>query len=221
MPSNHLLYLSKLCSASQAAKTLPRYNVNASYATLPSNNPRFLVRSQFFKYVVQTLGSPCPFFLSFCSSDRERRVIRSHREVTQLCFSPVMCYPSFSFKPSPFSFNECLSLVLTGRSMGAGLALSPEDLGGGGDSQRRKKRLSSRGFERLSSTQVRVPLSSSLLSSVQVEMKEATLCFFAFDIFLCCTLFLIRCYPQESNPLLSILISFSLGLLLFLFLLCV
>ena len=25
-------------------------------------------------------------FLSFCSSDRERRVIRSHREVTQLCF---------------------------------------------------------------------------------------------------------------------------------------
>ncbi len=63
MPSNHLLYLSKLCSASQAAKTLPRYNVNASYATLPSNNPRFLVRSQFFKYVVQTLGSPCPFFV--------------------------------------------------------------------------------------------------------------------------------------------------------------
>ncbi|KAG7242844.1 hypothetical protein INR49_018099 [Caranx melampygus] len=38
-------------------------------------------------------------------------------------------------------------------SLGAGLALSPEDLGGGGDSQRRKKRLSSRGFEQLSSTQ--------------------------------------------------------------------
>jgi len=74
--------------------------------------------------------------------------------------------------------------------MGAGLALSPEDLGGGGDSQRRKKRLSSRGFERLSSTQVRVPLtSSSLLSSMHLEMKEATLCFFAFDIFLGCTLF--------------------------------
>lgn len=105
--------------------------------------------------------------------------------------------------------------------MGAGLALLPEDLGGGGDSQRRKKRLSSRGFERLSSTQVRVPLSSSLLSSMQLEMKEATLCFSAFDIFLCCTLFLIRCYPQESNPLLSILISFSLGLLQFPFLLCV
>lgn len=92
----------------------------------------------------------------------------------------------------------------------------PEDLGGGGDSQRRKKRLSSRGFERLSSTQVRVPL-----SSVRVEMKEATLCFFLFDMFLCCILFLIRCNPQESNPLLFILISFSLGLLLFLFLLCV
>ncbi|KAM9745067.1 BAH and coiled-coil domain-containing protein 1 isoform 3-T4 [Menidia menidia] len=39
------------------------------------------------------------------------------------------------------------------KSMGAGLGLSPEDLGGGGDSQRRKKRLSSRGFERLSSSQ--------------------------------------------------------------------
>lgn len=39
------------------------------------------------------------------------------------------------------------------KSIGAGLALSPEDLGGGGDSQRRKKRLSSQGFERLSSTQ--------------------------------------------------------------------
>nr|XP_019950309.1 PREDICTED: BAH and coiled-coil domain-containing protein 1-like isoform X3 [Paralichthys olivaceus] len=37
--------------------------------------------------------------------------------------------------------------------MGVGLALSPEDLGAGGDSQRRKKRLSSRGFERLSSSQ--------------------------------------------------------------------
>lgn len=141
--------------------------------------------------------------------------------MTQLGF-PLWCpTPSFSFKPQPFSSNECFSLVLTGRSMGAGLALLPEDLGGGGDSQRRKKRLSSRGFERLSSTQVRVPLSSSLLSSVQLEMKEATLCFFSFDIFLCCTLFLIRCYPQESNPVLSILISFSLGLLLVLFLLCV
>lgn len=105
--------------------------------------------------------------------------------------------------------------------MGAGLALLPEDLGGGGDSQRRKKRLSSRGFERLSSTQVRVPSSCSLLSSMQLEMKEATLCFFSFDIFLCCILFLIRCYPQESNPLLSILISFSLGLLLVLILHCV
>lgn len=59
--------------------------------------------------------------------------------------------------------------------MGAGLALSPEDLGGGGDSQRRKKRLSSRGFEQLSSTQVRVPSSSSVLSSTLQEMKEATL----------------------------------------------
>ncbi|KAA8582582.1 hypothetical protein FQN60_006253 [Etheostoma spectabile] len=39
------------------------------------------------------------------------------------------------------------------KSMGAGLALSPEDLGGSGDSQRKKKRLSSQGFERLSSTQ--------------------------------------------------------------------
>ncbi|KAK5884946.1 hypothetical protein CesoFtcFv8_018709 [Champsocephalus esox] len=39
------------------------------------------------------------------------------------------------------------------KSIGAGLALSPEDLGGGGDSQRRKKRLSSQGFEHLSSTQ--------------------------------------------------------------------
>lgn len=95
--------------------------------------------------------------------------------------------------------------------MGAGLSLSPEDLGGGGDSQRRRKRLSSRSFERLSSAQVRVPLSSSLLSSMQLKMKEATLCFPAFDIFLCCTLFLIRRYPQESNPPLSILISFFTG----------
>ncbi|XP_041828002.1 BAH and coiled-coil domain-containing protein 1 isoform X3 [Melanotaenia boesemani] len=39
------------------------------------------------------------------------------------------------------------------KSMGVGLGLSPEDLGGVGGSQRRKKRLSSRGFERLSSTQ--------------------------------------------------------------------
>ena len=102
-----------------------------------------------------------------------------------------------------------------GRSMGAGHSLTPEDLGGGGDSQRRKKRLSSRGFERLSSTQVRsCPL-------CEVEMKEATLCFFVFDIFLCCILFLIRYNPQESNSLLFILISFSLGLLLFFFFLCV
>lgn len=136
-------------------------------------------------------------------------------------FSLVMSYLFFSIKPPQFSSNECLSLVLTGRSMGTGLSLSPEDIGGGGESQRRKKRLSSRSFERLSSTQVRVPMSSSLLSSMHLEMKGATLCFLAFDIFLCCTVFLIRCYPQESNPLLSILITFSLGLLLFLFLLCV
>lgn len=128
-----------------------------------------------------------------------------------------MSYPLFSQKLPLSSSNECLSLVLTGRSMGVGLALSPEDPEGGGDSQRRKKRLSSRGFERLSSTQVRLPLSSSLLSSVQLELREATLCFSAFDIFLCCAPFLIRCYPQESNPLLSILISFLLRLLPFLF----
>lgn len=79
-------------------------------------------------------------FLSFSSLDRKGKVTRSQREVTQL--------PSF--------FSPC-------RSMGAGLGL-PDDLGGGGESQRRKKRLSSRGFERLSSTQVRVPLSYSLLS---------------------------------------------------------
>lgn len=41
------------------------------------------------------------------------------------------------------------------KSMGAGLALSPEHLAGGGDSQRRKKRLSSQSFERLSSTQIK------------------------------------------------------------------
>lgn len=79
-------------------------------------------------------------FLSFGSQDRKGKVTRSQREVTQL----------------PSSFFPC-------RSMGAGLGL-PDDLGGGGESQRRKKRLSSRGFERLSSTQVRVPLSYSLLS---------------------------------------------------------
>lgn len=41
------------------------------------------------------------------------------------------------------------------KSMGAGLGLSPDDLGGGGDSQRRKKRLSSRSFDRLGSTQIK------------------------------------------------------------------
>ncbi|RVE69586.1 hypothetical protein OJAV_G00079250 [Oryzias javanicus] len=50
----------------------------------------------------------------------------------------------------PLSLTEGQRKV---KSMGAGLGLSPEDLGGGGESQRRKKRLSSRGFERLSSTQ--------------------------------------------------------------------
>lgn len=215
MPSNHSLYLSKLCSSSRAADIPSKVN---SYATLSSNNPRFLVRSQFSSlWVIQ--WNLCALF---CHSvhQTEKEAIRSHWEVTQLCF-PLWCpSSSFTIKPPQFSSNECLSLVLTGRSMGTGLSLSPEDIGGGGDSQRRKKRLSSRGFERLSSTQVRVPLSSSLFSSMQTEMKGATLCFFAFDIFLCCTAFLIRCYPQESN-LLSILITFSLGLTLFLFLLCV
>lgn len=51
-----------------------------------------------------------------------------------------------------------LSRVLTGRSLGAGLGLSPEDLlgGGGGDAQRKKKKLSNRGFERLGAAEVRV-----------------------------------------------------------------
>ncbi|KAM6904955.1 BAH and coiled-coil domain-containing protein 1 isoform 3-T3 [Xenentodon cancila] len=39
------------------------------------------------------------------------------------------------------------------KSMGAALGLLPEDLRGGGDSQKRKKRLSSRGFERPTSSQ--------------------------------------------------------------------
>ena len=90
----------------------------------------------------------------------------------------MMSYTLFFSKPLPFFSHECLSLVLTGRSMGAGLGLSPEDLRGGGDSQKRKKRLSSRGFERLSSSQVRVPLSCPLLSSMQLEMKDAACCFF-------------------------------------------
>lgn len=115
------------------------------------------------------------------------------------------------FFPPPFFSNECVPLVLTVRSMGAGLALSPEELGGGGDSQRRKKRLSSRSFERLGGTQVGVLL-SFVLSSNGPEIKEDTLCFFVFDIFLYCTPFLIRCYPQESNPLFTILISTHWGL---------
>ncbi|XP_042249839.1 BAH and coiled-coil domain-containing protein 1 isoform X3 [Thunnus maccoyii] len=52
----------------------------------------------------------------------------------------------------PVSSSESQRKV---KSMGAGHSLTPEDLGGGGDSQRRKKRLSSRGFERLSSTQIK------------------------------------------------------------------
>ncbi|XP_029013800.1 BAH and coiled-coil domain-containing protein 1 isoform X4 [Betta splendens] len=52
------------------------------------------------------------------------------------------------------------------KSMGAGLALSPEDLGAGGDGQRRKKRLSSRSFERLSSTQ-QIKVQSCRKSSFQ------------------------------------------------------
>lgn len=39
--------------------------------------------------------------------------------------------------------------------------------------------------------------------------KGCSLCYFTFDIFLCCTLFLIRCYPRESNTLFSILMSIS------------
>nr|XP_020476601.1 BAH and coiled-coil domain-containing protein 1-like isoform X5 [Monopterus albus] len=41
------------------------------------------------------------------------------------------------------------------KSMGTGLVLSPEDLGGSGDSQRSKKKLSSRSFEQLSSAQIK------------------------------------------------------------------
>ncbi|XP_061604417.1 BAH and coiled-coil domain-containing protein 1 isoform X2 [Phyllopteryx taeniolatus] len=41
------------------------------------------------------------------------------------------------------------------KPMLAGHSLMPEELGGGGDSQRRKKRLSSRGFEQVGSTQIK------------------------------------------------------------------
>lgn len=74
--------------------------------------------------------------------------------------------PALSFNHRNSFSNECISLVLTGRSMVAGLSLTPEELGVGGDNQRRKKRLSSRGFERLGSTQVRARLSKPLLSSM-------------------------------------------------------
>ncbi|MEQ2234442.1 hypothetical protein ILYODFUR_031861 [Ilyodon furcidens] len=47
------------------------------------------------------------------------------------------------------------SHVLTGRSAGVGLSSPPEDLGGFGETQRRKKRLSGQGFERLSSAQIK------------------------------------------------------------------
>ncbi|XP_037834573.1 BAH and coiled-coil domain-containing protein 1 isoform X4 [Kryptolebias marmoratus] len=52
----------------------------------------------------------------------------------------------------PVSISEGQRKV---KSMGMGLGLLPEDLGGGGDSQRRRKRLSSQGFEHLSSTQIK------------------------------------------------------------------
>ncbi|XP_021179418.2 BAH and coiled-coil domain-containing protein 1 isoform X3 [Fundulus heteroclitus] len=50
----------------------------------------------------------------------------------------------------PVSSNEGQRRV---KSAGVGLSSSPEDLGGGGETQRRKKRLSGQGFERLSSAQ--------------------------------------------------------------------
>lgn len=52
--------------------------------------------------------APHVLFLSFCSSDRERRVIRSHREVTPLCFS-LWCPTPLSFPP--FS-NHCPSPLM-------------------------------------------------------------------------------------------------------------
>lgn len=78
----------------------------------------------------------------------------------------------------PVSSSESQKKV---KSMGAGLVLSPEDLGGGGDSHRRKKRLSSRGFERLSSTQIKAQscrksglhgVLSSKLSSDVARLKQ-------------------------------------------------
>lgn len=68
----------------------------------------------------------------------------------------MMSYPLlFLLSSDPHSpLINAFFLFLTDRLMGAGLGLSPEDLGGGGENQRRKKRLSSQGFERLSSTQV-------------------------------------------------------------------
>uniref|UniRef100_A0A3P9LH58 BAH domain and coiled-coil containing 1a n=1 Tax=Oryzias latipes TaxID=8090 RepID=A0A3P9LH58_ORYLA len=70
--------------------------------------------------------------------------------------SPARRGPGRPRKRKPTLTTGPLSLTEGQRKvklMGAGLGLSPEDLGGGGESQRRKKRLSSQGFERLSSTQ--------------------------------------------------------------------
>ncbi|XP_038133352.1 BAH and coiled-coil domain-containing protein 1 isoform X1 [Cyprinodon tularosa] len=53
----------------------------------------------------------------------------------------------------PVSSNEGQRKV---KSAGVGLSSSPDDLGGGGETQRKKKRLSGQGFERLSSAQIKV-----------------------------------------------------------------
>lgn len=167
----------------------------ASYASLLSNIPLFLVKSHFYKCFLQMLGFCFFLFVILVIRKKPERNQIPERAVTQLCFLPLtFCSPFYLWEPPPFSSNECLSLVLTSRSIGAGLALLPEDLGVGRDSQRRKKRLSSRGFERHCSAQVRVPL-----SSVMLEIKQRCLCFFAFDTPFCCThTFKMRCYTRSQ-----------------------
>uniref|UniRef100_A0A3B5LPV1 BAH domain and coiled-coil containing 1a n=1 Tax=Xiphophorus couchianus TaxID=32473 RepID=A0A3B5LPV1_9TELE len=65
----------------------------------------------------------------------------------------------------PVSSNEGQRKV----SVGVGLSSSPEDLGGGGETQRRKKRLSSQGFERISTVQASVDSTTQESWSGQVR----------------------------------------------------
>ncbi|XP_034046026.1 BAH and coiled-coil domain-containing protein 1 [Thalassophryne amazonica] len=102
--------------------------------------------------------------LQRCYKEKQRELAKlqrkhDHHRKEETPRSPARRGPGRPRKRKPTLVTSTASSQESQRkikSTGVGLAMSPEDLGGGGDSQRRKKRLSSRGFERLGAAQMKV-----------------------------------------------------------------